>query len=79
MSLLFTHVFGAGTMPRAAGLFSMFSVPFTFALPPVAGWLHDVVGHYGPVMTAIVCGGVLVAGMFCLIGRAEPMGHRQPA
>jgi cyanate permease len=79
VSLLFGHVFGAATMPRAAGLFSMFSVPFTFLLPPVAGWLHDVVGHYGPVMAAIVCGSVLVAGLFCAIGRAEPARDRQVA
>ncbi len=79
VSLVFGQVFGTATMPRAAGLFSMFSVPFTFVLPPTAGWLHDVVGHYGPVMTAIVFGGLAVCVLFCSIGRTEPMRDRQVA
>ena len=79
VSLVFGHVFGAATMPRAAALFTMFSVPFTFVLPPAAGWLHDIVGHYGPVMTVIVCGGTAVAALFCWIGRAEHVRERQLA
>jgi len=69
--LLISHVFGAATMPRGVGLFSMLSVPFTFVLPPTAGWLHDLAGGYRPVMAAIVAGGFAVACLFCLIGRAE--------
>ncbi|MCP1471665.1 MFS family permease [Sphingobium sp. OAS761] len=72
LSLLFGHLFGGASMPRAIGLFSMFSVPFTFCLPPLAGWMHDVVGNYLPVMIAIMCGGFLIAILFSLIGRREP-------
>lgn len=72
VSLLLGHAFGPATMPRAVGLFSMFSVPFTFVLPPAAGVLHDMVGDYQPVMTAIVFGGLAVAMLFCLVGRSEP-------
>jgi len=79
VSLVFGHVFGAATMPRATALFTMFSVPFTFVLPPAAGWLHDIVGHYGPVMTMIVCGGTAVAALFSWLGRAEHIRERQLA
>jgi len=77
ISLLLGHVFGAATMPRAVGLFSMFSVPFTFCLPPAAGWLHDIAGDYRPVMVAIVVGSLAVAALACLIGKSEPnrTGH----
>jgi Cyanate permease len=72
ISLLCNHMFGPASMARAVGLFSMFSVPFTFVLPPAAGWIHDQAGSYRPVMAALVLGGVLVAMLFWAIGRREP-------
>jgi cyanate permease len=74
VSLLFGHVFGPASMSRAVGLFSMMSVPLTFCLPPLAGWVHDLVGGYRPVMAAIVGGSLAVALLCCMIGRSEP--HR---
>jgi len=79
VSLFFAHEFGAATMSRAIALFGMFSIPFTFILPPAAGWLHDLVGDYRPVMAGIICCCVIVATLFCLIGRKEPDGPRPPA
>lgn len=67
VSLLNTRAFGLATMPRAMALFGMFSVPITFVLPPLAGWVHDIVGSYAPVMVAITVTGLSVAVLFVAI------------
>ena len=76
VSLLFARSFGPEAMARAVALFGMFSVPFTFFLPPAAGWLHDVSGDYKPVMAAIICTCMVVAMLFALIARRETRGGR---
>lgn len=74
VSLLFARSFGPAAMGRAVALFGMFSVPFTFFLPPAAGWLHDLAGDYRPVITTIVCTCSIVAMLFALIARREAGG-----
>jgi Cyanate permease len=77
VSLLFARSFGPVAMARAVALFGMFSVPFTFFLPPAAGWLRDLAGDYRPVMGTIVCICLTVAMLFALMARREERNGRE--
>lgn len=73
ISVLLARAFGAAMMARAMALFGMFSIPMTFLLPPLAGWVHDSSGSYAAVMATIVLVGGAVAAMFATVALRRPM------
>jgi cyanate permease len=56
---------------KGLALFGLYTVPFTFFLPPLAGWLHDTTGGYPAVIACIVAGCGVAAIIFLLIGQKE--------
>lgn len=75
VTVISMRLFGLAHLGKTLGLFGLFTVPLTFLLPPLAGWLHDATGGYPAVIACIVAGCVLVAVNFYLVGRIE---RRQP-
>jgi len=65
-NVLLGQNFGAANLPRALGLFGLFTLPLTFCLPPLAGVLRDVSGSYGAVAMSIIAGCVAVGALFLL-------------
>jgi MFS transporter, MCT family, solute carrier family 16 (monocarboxylic acid transporters), member 10 len=57
LNALSVEVFGVEALPKVLGLLGFLTIPFTFAMSPLAGWLRDLSGSYQPVATvvAIVC------------------------
>ena len=54
VSALTVQVFGMEALPKVLGLLSMFALPFTFAMAPAAGQLHDIFGGYRPVFVGMI-------------------------
>lgn len=54
VSTLSVQVFGMGALPRVLGLLSIFTLPFTFLMPPVVGHFHDIFDSYRPVFIALI-------------------------
>lgn len=71
VTVISSRLFGLAQLGKALGLFGLFTVPLTFALPPLAGWLHDVSGGYPAVIACIVAGCGAVAVNFALLGQVE--------
>jgi MFS family permease len=65
LNALSVEVFGVEALPKVLGLLGFLTIPFTFAMSPLAGWLRDLSGSYQPV--AIVC--VAAAMTFLAIRR----------
>lgn len=84
VNMLTGRLFGQKSLPRVIGLFSLFTLPLTFCLPPLAGVLRDAVGGYGPVVAIIVGGTATVALIFLMMARgaahvgAGHVGAEQP-
>ena len=54
MNALAVEVFGVEALPKVLGLMGLLTIPFTFAMSPLAGWLHDITGHYPIVSSTFV-------------------------
>ena len=54
ISALSVEVFGMEALPKVLGLFGIMTLPFTFSMSPMAGWLRDVSGNYGSVYIGMV-------------------------
>ena len=79
VNMLSGLLFGQASLPRVIGLFSLFTLPLTFCLPPLAGVLRDAVGGYGPVVGIIISGTAIVALIFLMMERgAAYVGAGQP-
>ena len=75
MTVICSRLFGQAVLGKALALFGLFTVPLTFLLPPLAGWLHDVAGGYAAVIACIVAGCAFAAVTFFLIGLREQHAH----
>ena len=82
INALSVEVFGVEALPKVLGLLGLFTIPFTFATSPLAGWLRDVSGNYLTVSAAFVTLCLAGAAAFFAIGRhlrekvrAEHMSH----
>lgn len=64
LSALVVQVFGLEALPKVLGLLGVTTLPFTFAMSPAAGWLHDVSGSYAPVFVAVVSACLVAAAIF---------------
>ncbi len=71
VTVISSRLFGLAQLGKALGLFGLFTVPLTFALPPLAGWLHDATDGYPAVIAFIVAGCGVVAVNFVLLSRVE--------
>lgn len=58
LNVICSQLYGVATLPRAIGLFSILTLPLLFALPPLAGLIHDAANSYQPVVVMIIgiCG-----------------------
>lgn len=79
-TVLITQVFGERALPRALGVLSVFTLPFTFVMSPAVGWVHDVVGSYSiiTIFVMIICASVAVlfwwiAARLDRTSRTEPL------
>jgi predicted MFS family arabinose efflux permease len=79
INVVMAQAFGAAALPRVMGLLGACMLPFTFGMPPAAGWLRDISGNYGSVMTTFISVCLLVALMFFLMSRAIARGVAAPA
>lgn len=61
ISALVAQVYGASALPKVLGLLGIMTLPFTFLMPPAAGWLRDLSNTYEPVF-AVFIGISLLAG-----------------
>jgi MFS transporter, MCT family, solute carrier family 16 (monocarboxylic acid transporters), member 10 len=68
-NILLTQVFGLRALPQALGLLGPFGLPFTFAMSPAVGAIHDMAGNYRFAFVALALMCALVALEFLLIGR----------
>ena len=71
VTVICSRLFGLAHIGKGLALFGLYTVPFTFFLPPLAGWLHDTTGGYPAVIACIVAGCGVAAIIFLLIGQKE--------
>ena len=69
LNALSVDVFGGQALPKVLGLLGLLTIPFTFAMSPLSGWLRDVSGSYRPVFVEIVTACIVAAVIFFAIGR----------
>ena len=69
LNALSVEIFGVEALPKVLGLLGLLTIPFTFAMSPLAGWLRDVSGSYLTVATAFVTACLTGAITFFAIGR----------
>ena len=69
ISALMVQVYGTEALPRVLGLLGVMTLPFTFAMSPAAGWLHDFSGGYKSVCAVLIALCAMAAGNFSWIGR----------
>jgi len=70
VNLLASDLWGSRALPHVLGLFGLLTLPLTFALPPLAGALHDAGGGYRPVALAIAASASAVWLIFHMLARA---------
>lgn len=79
ISALVVQVFGIDALPKVLGLLGVMTLPFTFAMAPAAGWLHDLSGGYAPAFCALVGSCLLAAvtffGIMRHLARREAVGR----
>jgi MFS family permease len=68
-NVLLTQLFGLRTLPQALGLLSFLTLPLTFAMSPVAGVVHDMVGRYAGISASLSAACGVVGLLFLVIGR----------
>lgn len=66
-------LFGTRAFSRAFGLVSLFTLPFLFALTPIASMLYEMSGSYHLPMGLMVLGFVVAAGLFAVVMKYEQM------
>lgn len=64
ISALAVQLYGVEALPKVLGLFGVMTLPFTFAMSPAAGWLHDAFGGFESVFVAIVTACLIAAATF---------------
>ena len=69
LATLVIELFGIHAQPTLLGLIGMLTLPFTFAIPPGEGWLHDLTGSYHAVFVLSVVGCVIAMAIFFGISR----------
>ncbi len=69
LNALSVEVFGVEALAKILGLMGLFTIPFTFATSPIAGWLRDISGNYQSVSTAFVSACLFAVMIFVAIGR----------
>lgn len=69
ISALVIQIYGIESLARVLGLLGIMTLPFTFAMSPAAGWLHDLSGSYKVVCIGLIslCAGA--AAIFFAISR----------
>ena len=75
ISALVVRVFGVHALPKILGLLGVLTLPFTFAMSPAAGWLHDISGTDRSFFTVMVASCLIETLIFFAIGWRM---HRQP-
>jgi cyanate permease len=69
VNVVVAQAFGKARLPRVIGLWGLSTLPFTFCVPPAAGWLRDVAGSYSVVMTIlVVTTGIVALKFFTVAG-----------
>lgn len=68
-SALSVEVFGIDALPKVLGLLGLMTLPFTFAMSPVAGWLHDSSNSYQPVFAGLIAACLIAAATFLGMSR----------
>ncbi len=69
LSTLVAQVYGIRALPRVLGLIGVLTIPITFAISPLAGWMRDVSGTYAGVFVALIAACSTVALIFFRMGR----------
>ena len=69
LSALVAQVYGIGALPRVLGLIGVLSMPFTFAVSPIAGWLRDISGTYMSAFLVLIAACSAVAVVFFQMSR----------
>ncbi len=69
LSALVVQVFGFEALPKVLGLLGVITLPFTFAMSPFAGWLHDVSGSYEGAFAILIGTCLLAAAIFIALSR----------
>lgn len=69
ISALVAQVYGASALPKVLGLLGIMTLPFTFLMPPAAGWLRDLSGTYDPVFALFIGICVLAGATFFGLSR----------
>jgi len=68
ISALAIQIYGIEALPRVLGLLGVLTLPFTFAMSPAAGWLHDISGNYKAVSFGLTFMCAMAAAIFFWIG-----------
>lgn len=69
ISALVVQIFGIDALPKVLGLLGITTLPFTFVMSPMAGWLHDLWGSYEPAFATLIGTCLLAAAAFFGISR----------
>ena len=69
VNVLGAQIFGVGLLARVLGLFGLYTLPLTFALPPAAGVLRDMSANYDPVIAVLIAGCGTIAVLFLVMAR----------
>lgn len=71
VTVLSAKVFGLERLGHVLGMFGLATLPLTFVLPPLAGWLHDATNGYQAVIAVIVAACTAVSAGFFVLGTFE--------
>lgn len=69
ISALVIQIYGIESLARVLGLLGVMTLPFTFAMSPAAGWVHDLSGSYEVVCIGLIALCVSAAAIFFGISR----------
>ena len=69
LTALVAQVYGTRDLPRVLGLVGVLSIPFTFVVSPIAGWLRDTSGTYITALLLLIAACSTVALIFFQVSR----------
>ncbi len=69
ISALVVQVFGFEALPKVLGLLGVMTLPFTFAMSPLVGLLHDTSGSYDGAFVILIGTCLLAVGIFIGLSR----------